>query len=99
MMISPAQIQGIVKAQNKFFKKTDSISPTDTNNNSDVLTISVEAKTFGSVKEVVLKSPEIRADKINNLKNMIDSGSYSLSADEIATKMLSRSFADEVAWR
>ncbi|NLK73798.1 MAG: flagellar biosynthesis anti-sigma factor FlgM [Clostridiales bacterium] len=59
---------------------------------SDKVEISSEGKAYHNVKQVLNQVPDIRADKVNELKQKIQSGTYNISAEEVADKMISRYF-------
>jgi flagellar biosynthesis anti-sigma factor FlgM len=65
----------------------------------DSLELSIGAQEMKLAKEMVLKSPDVRADKINGLKKQIQAGMYQVSSEEIASKMVERSLVDELARR
>lgn len=107
MIISNSQVQCILKWQATAYQqglgtKTGSGSQINASKLStlkDSLELSGRAREMGSVKEKVLKSSEARADKINELKFQVQTGKYQVPAAEIATKMINRSLADELARR
>ena len=54
----------------------------------DSVTISERGKEFQTALKAVMNTPDIREDKVNRIKNDIDSGNYNVSAEEIASKMV-----------
>ncbi len=50
--------------------------------------ISGKASDLNKIREIVRKTPDIRAEKVGLLKEQIASGSYNVSSQEIADKML-----------
>jgi negative regulator of flagellin synthesis FlgM len=55
--------------------------------------ISAKAKEFSKAKEVANKAPDVREDKISELKKKIAAGTYQVSADAIADKMVDEHIA------
>jgi negative regulator of flagellin synthesis FlgM len=58
----------------------------------DYVALSTQAKDFSSVRKALSKVPDIRQDKVNEIRAQIESGNYSVSASDIADKMISRFF-------
>ena len=54
----------------------------------DSVTISEHGKDFQSVLKAIKDSPEVREDKVNRIKSQIENGTYNVSAEEIANKMV-----------
>lgn len=55
----------------------------------DELKISSEAQDFQTVLNAAKKVGDIRQDKVNEIKERVDSGRYKVDAQKIAEKMLS----------
>jgi negative regulator of flagellin synthesis FlgM len=62
---------------------------------SDKLEISQVAKDYQVAKQMVAKTPDVREDKVNDLKQRIASGTYDVSAQELADKLVDNYF-DEI---
>lgn len=107
MIISDSQVQSILKWQAAAYhqglgRQADSgtvINDRKTLAPKDSLELSDRAREMGTIREKVLKSSENRADKINELKIQVRTGKYQVPARDIATKMMNRSLADELARR
>lgn len=100
MIISNKQVQSILQLdQVSAARKKAMTHETSGTRKTDSLVLSEEAHELNFVKEQVLKSPEVRTDKIGELKKQIQEGSYQVSGDEIASKMIGRSLADELFGR
>jgi negative regulator of flagellin synthesis FlgM len=65
-------------------KKTTGSSSTDTYD------VSNEGKDFQIVYKSVMQSQDIREDKINAISKQIEEGTYNVSSEELADKILSR---------
>lgn len=57
---------------------------------SDKIQISSSAREFQLASVELKKLPEIREDKVNNLKIQIKNGTYQVSIDKLAKAMLER---------
>jgi len=99
MIISNKQLQSILQLNQiaASRKRGDYADPAV--NKSDSLVLSSRAQELQFVKEQVLKSPEVRAERISELKKRIQEGIYQVPSQEIALKMISRSLVDEIAGR
>ena len=51
-----------------------------------------EGRDYQTAKAAVKASPDIREDKVADIKNALATGTYNVSAQEIADKMLSKYF-------
>ena len=57
---------------------------------SDQLSISQTARDYQVAKAAVSEASDIREDKVAQLKAMVDSGSYTVSEDDFASKLLAK---------
>ena len=64
-----------------------------TNKGNDTVEISNAAKTFQVARAAVSTASDIRADKVERLKAAIEEGTYSVSARDIADKLVEGYFA------
>lgn len=81
------QISQIYKPSGtKKFSKQDSVS------HRDAYEISQSAKDYQIAKNAVAQAPDVREAKIADLKEALASGSYNVSAQEVAEKIVSRYF-------
>lgn len=55
----------------------------------DNFDVSDEARVFQSALKAASSAPEIREDKVNAIKQQIEKGTYNVSAEDVAEKMLS----------
>lgn len=58
---------------------------------NDKLEISQTAKSYQTVKAAVSEASDIREDKVARIKSEMAAGTYSVSAEEFAEKMLNSS--------
>ncbi len=73
-------------------KKTDSAQKSGSA--SDKFEISSFGKVLQVAKQAVNEAPDVRMDKVNELKAAINSGSYDLSMDRLADKLVNRYFGE-----
>lgn len=57
--------------------------------NKDKVNVSDEAREFQIAFKAALSSQSIREDKVQNIQKQIDNGSYNVSAEDIANKIMS----------
>ena len=56
--------------------------------------LSTKARDIQQIKSALAKLPEIREEKVQELKNVIEAGTYNVSGDKIAGKMVGESLLD-----
>ena len=61
-----------------------------TANVSDKVQISQMGKDFQVAKKAVAEASDIRSDKVADIKAKIDAGTYQVSADDFASKLLEK---------
>mgnify|MGYP001026209758 CR=1 FL=1 len=54
---------------------------------SDKVEISQFGKDYRTAKQAVADAPDVRADKVADIKAKIDSGSYEVSSEDFAAKL------------
>lgn len=54
---------------------------------SDQVEISQFGKDYQIAKQAVAEAPDVRAEKVAQIKNQIDSGAYEVGAEELAGKL------------
>ena len=72
--------------------KPKKVSKSKENDATDKFEISQSAKDYQVERSAVNDSSDIREDKVAKLKEAVASGTYNVSAAEIADKMVSRYF-------
>jgi len=61
---------------------------------SDKVQISKRSKEIQRVREAVEASPDVRSEKVKELKTAVESGSYNVKGEAIAEEMIKRSVID-----
>lgn len=72
--------------------KTKKISKSSEKEKKDQFEISQSAKDYQTAKKALSQTPDIREDKVAEIKNAMNTGTYNVSAQEIADKMVSKYF-------
>jgi len=60
----------------------------------DQITVSDSAKEIGRLQLEVSKVPEIRDDRVNEVKNAINAGTYNVKGEAVAGKLLKEAIID-----
>ena len=63
---------------------------------TDTVNISDAAKEIQEVRKELDNIPEVRAEKVEQLKNQIENGTYEIKSEEIAEKMLKDSLLNDL---
>jgi negative regulator of flagellin synthesis FlgM len=63
---------------------------------TDTVVISDAAKRIQEAQKQIQAIPDVRADKVADLRNQIESGAYEIKADEIAGKMIKESLLNDL---
>ena len=63
---------------------------------SDRLEISQKGNDYRVAKQIVAKAPDVREDRVNEIKKQIESGTYNISMTDVADKVVSRYFDELV---
>ena len=86
MRINPMnRIYDSYKAQ----RVTDS-KKIDKTSSKDEVAFSSEAKDFANASKLLSDVPDVRTDKVEEIKNRMSSGNYNVKAEEVAEKILSQ---------
>ncbi len=56
---------------------------------ADSIRISKQGKEAAQIVEAIGKLPDVRTDRVNEMKQAIDSGNYNVDAGKVAQKMIS----------
>lgn len=74
-------------------QSVDRQAPT-TQGSEETVALSSHSKDFVHIKKSVDQLPEIREEKVNELKTQIEKGVYNIQSDKIAEKMVGESLID-----
>lgn len=60
-------------------------------NFSDMLEISQTGKDYQVAKQIVARTPDIRESKVNDIKARMDAGTYQITIEDVAKKLIENS--------
>ncbi|MDI6799682.1 MAG: flagellar biosynthesis anti-sigma factor FlgM [Actinomycetota bacterium] len=66
------------------------------NEPADTVTIAEKSRELAKAMDAYKKLPNVREEKVKEVKDLIDSGNYDVSSSEIAEKMIYRSIIDKL---
>lgn len=87
------RISGVNNILNNY--NTQKVTQTDNKKKvrgKDVFDISSTAKEYQIAKKALSQSPDIREDKVQDIKRRIETGNYNMNAQEIADKIVDKIF-------
>lgn len=98
MIISKNQVDSILKTYNKQLgvNKINKPGAAKQIGKNDDLVISGESKIKQKVLQAIKNSDDMRLDKVNELKERVSAGTYNVSDDEVAEKMIERAIIDQL---
>lgn len=62
---------------------------------SDKLEISQTGKDIQVAKQIVAKTPDVREDKINEIKRQMEAGTYQINIKDVADKLVNQYFDEQ----
>ncbi|HCL03042.1 MAG TPA: flagellar biosynthesis anti-sigma factor FlgM [Lachnoclostridium phytofermentans] len=79
---------------NQLYQTNDTrkVSKLQNGNKKDSVEISQMGKDFQIAKQAVSSAPDIRQDKVDEIKKKLASGNYEISLEELADKMINDFF-------
>ena len=83
------QYQKNEPAKNEADKQT-AVSPAVT----EKVNLSTRARDIQQIRQILDKTPDVREDKVLELKHQIDSGNYRINEEKITEKMVEESLID-----
>ncbi len=97
MIISGTQVQNLLKIYgNEGTNKVDKKQFGKIAGKNDELAISNESRIKQRAMQAVKQAEDIRLDKVNQLQEEISSGTYAVTDDEVAEKMIARAIVDQL---
>ncbi len=97
MLISTNQIQNVLKVynqQNKVKRAAQTEKPASMG--KDEMVLSMESKMVQAVKQHLETVPDIRQEKVDELRTAVKTGTYHVDGKQIAEKMLGRTIVDRL---
>lgn len=97
MIISKAQVQNLLQVygRNKNVNRVESTSATQSIKR-DALAISDESRVKQKAMQAIRQADDIRLDKVEDLRERISAGTYTINEDEVAEKMIERAIVDRL---
>jgi negative regulator of flagellin synthesis FlgM len=97
MIISKAQVQNLLQVygRNKNVNRVESKSATQSIK-KDALAISDESRVKQKAMQAIRQADDIRLDKVEDLRERISTGTYTVNEDEVAEKMIERAIVDRL---
>lgn len=98
MIGGPIKIDGVTPNTGIMPEKSQGKSPDKGEEvlTKDQVTVSETAKQISRLMVEVSKIPDIRTDKVEEIKNAINSGTYEVKGSEIAGKMIKEAIIDKL---
>lgn len=74
----------------RLYESNSKVKTTKTNSvsKSDQLEISQIGKDYQIAKQAIASIPDVRMDKVNEIKNRMDAGTYQVSSEEVVNKLI-----------
>lgn len=98
MIISRHQIGKVLAAcaDQLRLERTERGRPTGPAVGKDRVTLSDRATEVALAREVLKDVPEVRHERVQELRKLVSEGKYRVSAEEIAEKIIGRTVADRI---
>jgi negative regulator of flagellin synthesis FlgM len=97
MIISNQQVQSILKNYGMTGGRRINFSePVSAPARQDKLELSPKAQEMQAVRQKIASIPDVRSDRIEQIKAQIKSGDYYVASSDVAQKMLQRSLVDDI---
>lgn len=98
MIISNNQIRNLLV---QYSKQNTKVTPKNQEEiqkamQRDKIIVSHDAQAFLIAKEAIKNIPDIREDKLAEIEKRVQAGTYAVSDEEIAEKMIGRSLVDKL---
>lgn len=99
MIISNTQVQNILKIYNKDLKssnqnKTEAVKTASSS--KDELALSGEGRIKQKAFQAARQADTFRQDRVDELREQISTGTYTVTDDEVADKMIARAVVDHL---
>jgi len=72
--------------------KVNKVKKTGTSSFGDKLELSRTGNDYSIAKQAISQIPDVREDKINDIKKRMEAGTYNVSMEDVAEKLVSRYF-------
>jgi negative regulator of flagellin synthesis FlgM len=89
-------LDNLVKAPNNKLLKEKTVAGKGNNDLSDKVELSSRKQEIETIKEKVMASPVVREEKVDQIKEAIETGTYNVKGELVAKSMLKSSLLDEI---
>lgn len=102
MIISNSQVQGLIAKYTKDNLKVNNRGkdeltfPKIQKSKSDQVQVSQDTQAYMVAREAVKKVPDIREERLSEIEERIKTGTYEVTSEEIAEKIIGRSLVDKL---
>lgn len=98
MIISRTQVQNLLKVYEKTLgnKQVGNVDSSQPVARKDDVNISEASKLKQKVLQAVNQADDIRMDKVNGIKEQMESGNYKVDDADVAQKMIERTIVDRL---
>ncbi len=95
MHVSPSHLDGIIRT---YLKNTERAKSTKKpgKGHTDAVSLSKDVKEFGNAIKSIMESDDVRANKVKELKNRINKGTYDIDGKLVAEKIVEEYFGDKL---
>lgn len=95
MKIDPFNIQKALEVYNNASSKTMKRAKINKTQKRDNLILSDNAKNFSAILNKLKEIEDIRYDKVQEIKDKVDKGTYKINSEKIADKIIESSIKDK----
>lgn len=99
MIISNSQVQTMLAQylkQNADFPPAKKGESGKTGRDDCKNSVSYDVRAYSAAKEIIRDLPDIREERLANIQKQVKSGTYEITDEEVAEKMIGRSLVDKL---
>ncbi len=93
--VNPEQLNVQDSQQKKKNTKGNQLQSVDSG--EDRLELSTDIRKIESYQKIAQEAPEVRKERVNELKEKVDTQTYDIKAEEVAESLIKGSIVDELA--
>ena len=93
--VNPEQLNVQDRHSKKKDVKENKVQPVDSV--EDRLELSTDIRKIESYQKIAQEAPEVRTERVNELKEKVDTQTYNIKAEEVAESLITGSIVDELA--
>ncbi len=67
-----------------------------TSSDSDRIELSTRGLEYSRIEDMIRSTPDVREDRVNQVRSQIESGTYNVKAEQIAEKIIGGNLIDEI---